>query len=75
MPQQDRHTIAQHSLLVSTQPLVLQDHSLGALGKDHQLSSELLEQINLQPSLETILELVACAPDVEVWQWTFQVGS
>ncbi len=37
------HTIAPHSLLVSTQPLVWQDHSLGALGKDHQLSRQVPE--------------------------------
>ncbi len=63
MPQQNRRTIAPHSRLVSTQPLVWQDHSLGALGKDQQLSSVLLEQISPQPlaSLETILERVACA--------------
>jgi hypothetical protein len=53
--------LAPRSRLVSTQLLVQQDHRLSALGEDHQLFSALLEQISLQPSLETILERVTCA--------------
>ncbi len=42
-PTGHRRIIAPHSQLVSTQPLVWQDHSLGALGKDHELFRQVSE--------------------------------